>query len=252
MPPEQVGLPPHGRRRTPGLRREEVAQLAGVGVSWYTWLEQGRDINVSEQVLEAIARALMLDRHESAHLFALAGRGVQASSAGSGCVTPQLRALLQQLTPFPAAVVNTRFDVLAYNQPYRWLVSDLDHIADDERNLLWLAFTHPAWRVGLVDREEDLARLVAQFRAAMAEHLAEPVWKCLLKRLQAASGEFRWLWDQHEVLIPENKTKRFRSPRAGLLSFEYTHLWLGRNGQNRLTSYVPADERTRRQLDLLT
>jgi transcriptional regulator with XRE-family HTH domain len=252
MRPEQVGLPPMGRRRTPGLRREEVAQLAGVGVSWYTWLEQGRDINVSEQVLEAIARTLMLDRHETAHLFALAGRGVQAASAATGCVTPPLRAVLAQLVPFPASIVNARFDLLAYNEPYRRLITDLDATPADDRNLLWLAFTHPAWRSTLVDWEADASRLVALFRAAMAEHLAEGVWKCLLKRLQAASPEFRAVWARHEVLVPESKTKRIRNPRAGLLTFSYTQLWLDRTaGDFRLSTYVPADERTAQALDLL-
>jgi transcriptional regulator with XRE-family HTH domain len=229
-----------------------VAQLAGVGVSWYTWLEQGRDIRVSEQVLEAIARALMLDRHESAHLFALAGRGVQAASAATGCVTPQLRAVLEQLAPFPATIVNSRFDVLAYNVPYRWLVTDLDTVPPDDRNLLWLAFTHPAWRSALIDWESDVARMVALYRAAMAEHLGESLWKCLLRRLQAASPEFRALWDRHEVLNPENKTKRFRTARAGPLSFGYTHLWVDRNGSGvRLSVYVPADDRTRDKVGLL-
>lgn len=251
MSPEQVGLPVHGRRRTPGLRREEVAQLAGVGVSWYTWLEQGRDINVSEQVLEAIARALLLDRHEAAHLFALAGRGVQASAAESACVTAAVRAVLAQLAPYPAAVVNSRFDLLAYNEPYRWLVDDLDEVAADDRNLLWLVFTHPSWRSSLADWDRSAAQLVAQYRAAMAEHMGEPAWKCLLKRLQAASAQFRALWDRHEVLMPESRTKRFRSPRAGLLQFDYAHLWIGRHAETRVTVYVPADEPTRERLGQL-
>src|SRR5262245_17838156 len=110
--PEQVGLPRGRRRRTPGLRREEVAQLAAVGVTWYTWLEQARDIQVSAQVLDAIARALQLDRSERAHLFALAGSA--DPSPGSDCsgVTPALRMMLDRLEPYPACVQNSRYDVL--------------------------------------------------------------------------------------------------------------------------------------------
>jgi transcriptional regulator with XRE-family HTH domain len=100
--PEQVGVTYSGRRRTPGLRREEVAQLAGVGVTWYTWLEQGRDIKVSEQVLESISRTLMLDRDERAHLFTLAGASDQSIAKECAAVTPQMHLVLEQLEPFPA------------------------------------------------------------------------------------------------------------------------------------------------------
>ncbi len=249
--PEQVGLAAVGRRRTPGLRREEVAQIAGVGVSWYTWLEQGRDINVSEQVLESVARTLRLDRHESAHLFALAGRGLQPAGRDPGCVPPTVRSMLDQLSPLPAAVSNGRFEVLAYNRTFGRLIDDLDAVPEEERNSLWLAFTHPAWREALVSWEETTRRMVAQFRASMAEHVAEPAWKCQLKRLQAASPQFRAMWDRHEVLGAESKTKQYRSPRAGLLSFDYAYLWLDRLGDTRLVSYVPADADTRGRLDLL-
>ncbi len=249
--PERVGLPSAGRRRTPGLRREEVAQLAGVGVSWYTWLEQGRDINVSEQVLEAISRTLLLDRHESAHLFSLAGRGLQPSERDASCIPAATLAVLDKLSPYPAAVSNGRFDILAHNRTWGRLLVDLDGLAEGERNSLWLAFTHPVWRTGLVDWEETTGRMVAQFRAGMAEHVAEPAWKCMLKRLQAASPDFRRMWDRHEVLIPENKTKRYRSPGAGWLTFDYSNHWLDRVGDLRLVTYVPADDTTRDALSRL-
>ena len=112
--PEQIGVPPGGRRRTPGLRREEVAQLAGVGVTWYTWLEQGRDINPSELVLESIARTLLLDRHEQEHLFALAGLAARGPSSELATPLPAaVQVLLDQLDPLPAGVLNARYDILA-------------------------------------------------------------------------------------------------------------------------------------------
>ncbi|NIH77557.1 helix-turn-helix transcriptional regulator [Amycolatopsis viridis] len=241
--PEQVGLPSSGRRRTPGLRREEVAQLAGVGVTWYTWLEQGRDIHASEQVLNAIARTLRLDPYERSHLYTLAGVPEPPIQKECGVVTPQVRAILDQLEPFPAAVQNARTDILAYNATYDWLM-DVDSIPFEERNSLLLCFTNPRWRSRLRDWADGMPRTVAQFRASMAEHIAEPSWKALVKRLRQESPEFEAVWNQHDVQPMRNLTKVFMHPEAGLLSFDYTHLWFGRHSEVRLTTYTPADSET--------
>jgi transcriptional regulator with XRE-family HTH domain len=250
--PEQVGLPPGSRRRTPGLRREEVAQLAGVGVTWYTWLEQGRHIHVSEQVLEAISRTLLLDPHERSHLFTLAGSPLPAAvQAECDAVSPATRALLDKLEPFPASVTNGRFDLLAYNHAYTHLAGDLDALPFEDRNTMWLCFTHPSRRTMLLDRDEAMRRMVGQYRAAMAEHVGEPAWKCLVKRLQQASPEFVELWKRHDVIEPENATKRFLHPDVGLLQFTYTNLWLSPRMNVRLVTYVPADEGTRAAMERL-
>ena len=134
--PAQVGVPAAGRRRTPGLRREEVAQLAGVGVTWYTWLEQGRDIKVSDQVLEAIARTLLLDRDERTHLFRLAGSSDTSIARECAAVSAQLHTTLAKLEPYPACVTNGKYDVLAYNRTYGRLVSDLDALPIEDRNCM--------------------------------------------------------------------------------------------------------------------
>lgn len=243
--PEQVGLPPGGRRRTPGLRREEVAQLAGVGVTWYTWLEQGRDIHVSEQVLEAIGRTLLLDPHERSHLFTLAGSPLPASvRAESDAISPTTRALLDRLQPFPACVTNGRFDLLAYNRAYTHVAGDLDALPFEDRNSMWLCFTHPSRRTMLLDREDALRRMVGQYRAAMADYVGDPSWKCLVKRLTERSAEFRELWARHDVIEPENARKRYLHPDFGLLQFTYTNLWLSPRMNVRLVAYVPANEET--------
>jgi transcriptional regulator with XRE-family HTH domain len=172
--PEQVGLPPTRRRRTPGLRREEVAQLAGVGVTWYTWLEQGRDINPSAQVLDAVARTLRLDTHERSHLFTLAGlpdTAIATIALECDALCPTAQLLLDQLEPFPACVVNARWDLLAFNRAYASIFDGLETMPIEDRNCLWLAFTDPSWRAAIVDWEEGVARLVAQYRAAMAEYI---------------------------------------------------------------------------------
>src|ERR1700733_3903310 len=175
--PQQVGLTPMGRRRTPGLRREELAQLAGVGVTWYTWLEQGRDINVSPQVLEAVCRTLMLDPHERSHVMTLAGFGEHRLAKECQAISPAVQAMLDALVPVPALVQNARFDVLAYNGVYGRLFGDLDAMPLEDRNTLWLAFTHPAWRSGMVEWEHMAHRLVAQYRLAVADHGGEPAWR---------------------------------------------------------------------------
>ncbi|TNC27349.1 helix-turn-helix transcriptional regulator [Amycolatopsis alkalitolerans] len=246
--PEQVGLPVIGRRRTPGLRREEVAQLAGVGVTWYTWLEQGRDINASEQVLQAIASTLRLDPYERAHLFTLAGVPEPAVEKECKAVTPVVHAMLEKLEPYPAAVYNARTDILAHNGAFNWL-HKIDDLPFEERNSLLQAFTNPAWRARIVDWEENVPRVVAEFRAAMAEHVGEPAWKHLVKRLRRESAEFGDLWNRHDVRPMLNLTKRFRHDEAGLLLFDYTHMWFGRNSETRMTTYVPADDETREKLD---
>ncbi|MFC6597987.1 helix-turn-helix transcriptional regulator [Kitasatospora paranensis] len=247
--PEQVGLPVTGRRRTPGLRREEVAQLAAVGVTWYTWLEQGRDIQVSAQVLQSVARALLLDPTERAHLFVLAGSDDPAPVVECATVTPAVRLLLTQLEPMPAAVLNNRYDVLAYNRAYTWIVGDLDRLPFEDRNLMWLAFTESTFQRSLVDIDEAQPSLVARFRAAMADHGAEPAWKTLVVRLRKASPAFEAAWQQHEVAGLGNGLKRFLLPEVGLLRFEYTNLWLGPRPSHRLVAYTPQDDATRRALD---
>ncbi|MEW2415526.1 helix-turn-helix transcriptional regulator [Streptomyces sp. NPDC046866] len=249
--PEQVGLPRGRRRRTPGLRREEVAQLSAVGVTWYTWLEQAREIQVSAQVLDALARALRMDSSERAHLFALAGGTDPAVPAVCSTVTPAVQAMLDQLAPFPACVQNSRYDILAYNATYGRLLCDLDALAPEDRNCLWLSFTNADWRAAVADHQELVRTMAAKFRASMAEHLADPAWKHLLARLEAESAEFRELWARHEVVGQGGRAKYIRNAHVGLLHLEHTNMWLGPAAGPRLVTYVPLDEETRRRLELL-
>lgn len=246
--PEQVGLVRGRRRRTPGLRREEVAQLSAVGVTWYTWLEQAREIQVSPQVLDALARALLLDASERAHLFALAASTDPVLHTPCPSVTPALRAMLDQLDPIPSCVQNSRYDILAYNTTYGRLLCDLDRLAPEDRNCMWLAFTNPDWRAAVVDLPEVNRVMAAKFRASMAEHLAEPAWKALLARLETASAEFREVWARHEVVGPGGKAKYILNPHVGMLHMEHTNLWLGPAAGSRLVSYVPLDEETRERV----
>ena len=249
--PEDVGLRLTRRRRTPGLRREEVAQLAGVGVTWYTWLEQGRDINPSAQVLDAIARTLQFDRHERSHLFTLAGVATTAVADDCAKLCPTVQPLIDQLEPFPACVLNARLDLIAFNQAYGSFFDHLEEIPIEDRNVLWLSFTDPRWRRVIVDWEETAGLMVAEYRAAMAEHLEEPAWKTLVARLEHASPEFGAFWERHDVQAVESRTKRARHPTLGVLSLDYTNLWLGLPLGMRIVAFSPADDRTRTRLEWL-
>jgi len=249
--PEQVGLKPSRRRRTPGLRREEVAQLAGVGVTWYTWIEQGRDVNASAQVLDAIARTLLFDAQERSHLFTLAGAADTTILADCTALPPTVPLLLERMEPYPAVVVNGRYDILGWNRVWASAFPMVADLPLQDRNALWLIFTNDAWKRALPEWEDSASRMVAQFRAAMAEHVAEPAWKALVTRLQRASAEFSEFWSRHDVQEPEGRFKLYRHPTAGLLRLDYTYLWLGRRLGTRIVTYTPADVETAARLEQL-
>jgi len=249
--PEQVGLPRGRRRRTPGLRREEVAQLSAVGVTWYTWLEQARDIQVSVQVLDALARALQLDPSERSHLFQLAGAIDPTPATACPSVTPAIRQVLEQLEPVPACVQNSRYDILAYNRTYGLLLCDLDAVPPEDRNCMILSYTNDDWRSSIIHLPEAQRLMAARFRATMAGHLAEPGWKMLLKRLRTESPEFREVWDRHEVVEHRGRRKEFMNRHVGRVSLDHTDLWLGPEAGPRMVTYAPADEESRRRLEKL-
>jgi transcriptional regulator with XRE-family HTH domain len=252
LTPDDVGLPSGGRRRTPGLRREEVALLAGVGVTWYTWLEQGRDINASVQVLEAVARTLRMDHQERWHLFQLAGVTVVAPSSSCLSVGEAGQAILDQLDPFPALVLSQRYEILAYNRAYNGLAGDLDAIDPSERNQLWLFFTNPYWRqLCIGNRPEAAAHMVASMRATMAGHLEDPLWIELVRRLREASEEFDALWRRHDVVNRALPAKDFTSP-VGDLHLQAMRFGVGDlPGGSRMVVYSPRDEASRTRLEQL-
>ena len=204
--PAEVGLPEGRRRRTPGLRREEVAQLAGVGVTWYTWLEQGRSINASVQVLDAIARTLRLDRAEREHLYRLAGLPSVPDPLHEP-LAPELQDVLDGLTPLPAVVYTGRYDVLAWNRTYQMMFSSVTSAPEGERNVLWQMFVVPPCCSVIGNREAELLYTVANFRAAFGGHVGEACWTSFVDRLAAASPEFAATWARHDVAAPATRIK---------------------------------------------
>jgi transcriptional regulator with XRE-family HTH domain len=251
LTPADVGLPSLGRRRTPGLRREEVAQLSGVGVTWYTWLEQGRSINASDQVLNAVARALRLDPDEHAHLLNLAGGDATIDDTSHLAVTGDHLTVLEQLLPLPACIQTTRFDVLAYNRAYRHMINDIAQWPARDLNCAVLNFLDPLWAERYEDHELVSASIVARLRASMAGHFDDPGWFGLVDRLRRESALFQELWDRRDVQRTDTRIKGFHNPLVGLLRTRFTRLWLDRSRSVQLVTITPVDDLTRRRLDEL-
>src|SRR4051794_22354240 len=173
--PADVGLPPGPRRRTPGLRREEVAQLAGVGVTWYTWLEQGRPINASVQVLDAIAGVLRLGASERWHLYRLAELPGVPTTSAKETLPSEVPRVLDALDPSPACVYNGKYDLLACNESYAALFPYLVEATGIERNALWQMYARPSGNPPVTD-PDVCASMIAMLRSNYANHVGEPEW----------------------------------------------------------------------------
>ncbi|GLU35412.1 helix-turn-helix transcriptional regulator [Trinickia caryophylli] len=224
LSPLAVGLPPGPRRRTPGLRREEVAQLCGVSPTWYTWIEQGRPVSASADALARIAVALQLTRAERGYLFELAGERDPAEPAQAAAEAPMaLIATVEHLTA-PAYVLDRQWNALAWNAPAAELfVGWLDGSPADathERNLLRFTFTSPAARSLIVDWETRARRLVAQFRADSIRHLNDAPTRALIDTLAAENEAFARFWASQDVGEREVGTREFDHPGKGRLVYE--------------------------------
>jgi transcriptional regulator with XRE-family HTH domain len=251
--PEDVGLPVGARRRTAGLRREEVAQLAGVGVTWYTWLEQGRQINASVQVLDAIATTLRLDAVERAHLFRLAdlpGAATTATDCGDCALPPEVQQILDAIK-YPACVLTERFDAIAWNKVYAGLFPGIAEAGPGERNTLIVNLIGPSCCSPLQDPGAHCLALVGQLRAAYGRHLGDPAWTHFIRRLEAISPLFAEAWASHDVAQPTSHTKRFRHPTVGEITTTSTSFAVTAMPSARLVVYTPDDEASEKALTRL-
>lgn len=224
--PEQAGLMPHpGARRVPGLRREEVAQLAGVSVDYYVRLERGRGVNASAAVLDAIARALRLDDAERDHLFDLA-RPVRAPRRPMPPqrVRPGLRRLLDVMTGAPAMIVGHRTDVLAANSLARALYTDFDALPYRERNMARYLFLDGSARELYADWAASARGTVAALRLYAGRHPHDPRLAGLVGELSVQDADFRRWWAEHDVLRRTAGRKRFHHPVVGDLTLDYEAL----------------------------
>jgi transcriptional regulator with XRE-family HTH domain len=250
--PDAVGLDGgSGRRRTPGLRREEVSQLAGVGLSWYTWLEQGREITPSPSVLDALARVFDLSGAERGHLFDLAGVPVPAPADPYPTQAPaELVTWVTALDPIPAFLTNPRTDMLASNRAAEAVISVPSPGPDGTRNILRSLFTepNPAGAAG-ASREQTARSTLARFRSAHARRYEDPGFRALIDELLRESPRFRELWRRHEVLDSQLGTKVLQHPALGTLTLHHLQLIPTSDPELRLTQYLPGDAATRAALE---
>jgi transcriptional regulator with XRE-family HTH domain len=240
--PATYGLPTGTGRRTPGLRREEVAHLAGVSLSWYTWLEQGRPIKPSVDVLEALARTLRLDAVEREHLLALAGHPWRSPlTPGRDTCPPSLITLLATVEPHPAYVLGPRWDYLAWNRPHAALFPEIEHLPDAERNLVWVVFANKAARSLIVDWDDEARRVLSQFRAETTPFRDDPAVMALVERLTERSAEFSSWWPRHELAGAEGRLRRFDHPTIGPLCFDHQQLVPAGEPDLRVVVHLPVD-----------
>jgi transcriptional regulator with XRE-family HTH domain len=243
--PEELGLPRGRRRRTPGLRREEVATAAGVSAEWYTWLEQAREVRPSAEVLTRISTALRLEPNETRHLLTLGGYAVPNSGSGEPravSVSLRLQRLIDQMEYGPACVFGERWDILAWNRAASVIHGDLAGLQGIERNALYQLFLGERLRAMLVDWEMHGRQCVAKLRAMYANRVEDPWFNELVTTLRTRSQEFERWWNENDIKTWQEGVKHYEHPEVGRLVFDFTVLEVldERMASLRLITYVPA------------
>jgi transcriptional regulator with XRE-family HTH domain len=248
--PQDVGLPAGtGMRRTPGLRREEVAQLSGVGVTWYTWLEQGRSIPASAQVVDALARALRLGPDQHRHLRDLAD--LPPRPLPTPLRAERLQRYVDAAEPSPAAVYDIHFDYVVWNRAYTLVRHDPGAVGEPYRNLLWLLFTDAAIRSWLPRWEGAARAVLGQFRAVAGQRAHDPRFAELIAALSGASPEFREWWADYPVRDFRPATITVEHPAAGPIALELFQFRPVEHPDALLVVQVPATDDDRHRIAAL-
>jgi transcriptional regulator with XRE-family HTH domain len=238
LAPEDVGLPNGTRRRAQGLRREEVASLAGVGLTWYTWFEQGREIRVSPDFLENVSRALRLSSAERQHLYVLTGREPALARAPARAVSPALQRMLDGFVKYPAFLRTAHWDAIAWNKTANRLFG-FSSMTQEQRNFLRLCFIDTAFRKRLPNWSADAQSLVAKFRGNYGKYRDDPAMGALVKEMTQASPEFRQLWRRHDVMNSGEGIKVIRVEGKGVMRFEHTSFSVNGEPDLNLVVYMP-------------
>jgi transcriptional regulator with XRE-family HTH domain len=231
LTPAEAGLPRTGRRRTPGLRREEIAVLAGISATWYTYLEQGRDIRASDQVLTALAAVLRLDRHERGHLFQLAGHARPSEEPES--LPAEVAGIPLLLQPHPAYIIDGNYDVLSHNQAAEELFPNL---TTGRPNFVRWVFLEPAARDIVADWAPEARGLLARLRMLAGRHPGDPRYTRLIDELTEHSPEFRTWWPQYDVQAQRSGRKRLRH-KGTVTDYAYTAFHLAEQPDQTLVIY---------------
>ncbi|HWG03661.1 MAG TPA: helix-turn-helix transcriptional regulator [Beijerinckiaceae bacterium] len=242
LTPEMVGLPGGGRRRTPGLRREEVAQLAGLSVTWYVWIEQGRDVSASTSALSRLARALRLSKAERAYLFERAGKADPLAGADAASpLGPSLLACVDVIA-WPAYLLDRYWTAIAWNMAAASLfVGWLD--GEHDRNLLRYVFQSPAARTLICDFEDRARRVLAEFRIDYGRHLDDPAMRDLVEQLSHESPSFSRAWNDYSVVAREGGKRSFAHPDRGLAVYEQLSFALAGHPDVKLVILGPVSAR---------
>ena len=247
MDPAAFGF--SGRRRTPGLRREEVAKRADISTTWYTWLEQGRGGPPSESVLDRLSDALLLTDAEREHVFLVGlGRPPKARASSQQGVTPRLQRFLDELAYIPAIVATAHWDIVAWNAAARAVLTDYDAMSANQRNILIRIFLDPSTRRALEDWQSVARYLVATFRAETARIHDDERANELIEELSEKSAEFRTLWAENEVSTEREGIKRLHHAVAGTISLEFSSFAVDGRPDLRLLTYTPANDSDKRKI----
>ncbi|HEY1613947.1 MAG TPA: helix-turn-helix transcriptional regulator [Rhizomicrobium sp.] len=242
--PESLGLPPGSRRRTPGLRREELAQLCGLSTTWFTWIEQGRDVSVSPSALARLASSLRLGRAERAYLFDIAGKRDpdQAADDADALIAPAVLACVETIRS-PAYILDRTWTARSWNAKARHLFAGwLDAPGEHRYNLLRFIFLTPSARTLICDWEARARRVAAEFRAAYSAHFNDPILHALIAELREGSREFAQFWEQHGVLGREGGERTFNHPRDGFVRYEQVTFDLASQSDVKLTLLVAPEK----------
>jgi transcriptional regulator with XRE-family HTH domain len=241
LQPADVGLPDRSRRRTPGLRREEVAELANISVSWYTLLEQGHDVHPSPQVLERLAQTFKLSPSETQHLFLLARQEFPATlSVEAQQVTPALQRVVDALSTHPAFVIGPRWDALIWNRVANILFQFDEPYPPHALNVVWRFFMRSALRQIDLDWEAQAKNLIAQFRADYARYPGDASFQTLVEDLQRVSPQFSQWWEQHDVRGLPDGPRTMNHPVLGRLEFDHVTFQTSITPSLRLKVYAAA------------
>ena len=240
------------RRRTPGLRREEVAQRANISVTWYVWLEQGRGGRPSADVLDRLARALTLTEVEREHLFLLGlGRSPEVHYRGSDTVTPRLQRLLDALTYSPAIVRTATWDVVAWNSAAAAVFTEYGSLPPDRRNILRMIFSDPQIRAAQSEWEAMARFVVAAFRIDAARAGADTEVAPLIDELCRSSPEFASMWRENDVQTHGDGVKHLRHPQIGPIALEHSAFAVDARPDLSLIVYNPATSADRKLIESL-
>ena len=243
--PESVGLPAGTRRRTPGLRREEVAQLAGVSTTWYTWLEQGRDIKVSSIVLDCISTALQLNSDERDYLYDLAletKSEIIHPKKDQSELSPSLKRILAELTYCPTIVTDRHCHIVGWNSAAAHVFLDFERIPNDQRNLIQLVFARKELKALAVNWEHFAKGFLAIFRTYYGHYLGDEWYNQFIKEMSQLHPEFQVLWNESQVSKAPEMVIEFRHAKAGKMLFNLTSLQVQGDMDLRCSIYTPVEE----------